>query len=85
MAGPGNPKGVGRKKGVPNKQHADVRLLALEFGPRAIQCLAELMLNSADDKTKAMAANSLLDRAYGKAKQHVDTEHRGQITISWEK
>lgn len=61
----------GRKKGTPNKATADVKALAGKYGPAAIEQLAKLMKDSESDAAKVAAANSLLDRAYGKPSQAI--------------
>jgi hypothetical protein len=72
MAGKGGARpGAGRKKGVPNKATADVKEAARIHGPKAIEVLASLMVNADSDSAKISAANSILDRAYGKATQLV--------------
>ncbi len=60
--------GSGRKKGTPNMATADIKALAGEQGPAAIKKLTALM-DSADERTAMAAANSLLDRGYGKPAQ----------------
>lgn len=66
----GNP--AGREKGKPNKATAEVKALAAEYGPEAVQRLAEIM-RSPDEPAAARvaAAKELLDRAYGKATAEV--------------
>ena len=70
-------KGVktgGRVKGVPNKATADVKEAARIHGPDAIRVLAALMTDADTDSAKISAANSILDRAYGKATTVVGNE-----------
>lgn len=65
----------GRQKGTPNSTSIEVKALAREYGPSAIEKLAELAglvegKKCADtDQAKITAANSLLDRGYGKPVQ----------------
>jgi hypothetical protein len=68
MAGskPGERRG-GRKAGVPNKATAEVRTLAREHGPAAIQELARLAKEAQSEQARISACNSLLDRAYGRS------------------
>lgn len=68
-------KGVktgGRVKGTPNKATADIKALAQQFGPEAIQELATLMTTSESHQARIAAAKELLDRGYGKAMQGVE-------------
>jgi hypothetical protein len=61
----------GRKAGVPNKATAEIKAIAQQYGPRAIEVIAEIMEKSADPKARVSAANSLLDRGYGKPAQTI--------------
>jgi hypothetical protein len=61
----------GNPSGRPKEDHAIVQA-ARDAGPRAIEVLEELM-ESEDEKTRGYAANCLLDRGYGKAKQQAET------------
>jgi hypothetical protein len=61
----------GRKAGVPNKATAEIKAVAQKHGPRAIAVLAEIMENSAEPRARVAAANSLLDRGYGKPAQTI--------------
>lgn len=65
-------RGLGRKKGVPNKVTADVRALAQQYVPGAVKCLAEIMDDQAQPAAaRVSAAKEILDRACGKAPQPV--------------
>lgn len=63
------PDGSGRQKGQVNSQTKEVQRLAKMHGPDAIKKLAYLMENAEDERAKVAAANSILDRAYGKSSQ----------------
>lgn len=74
--------GQGRPKGVPNKNTAEIKALAQQYGPAAITKLAEIAGLVLDAKgapvgqanqeaTRVAALDKLLDRAYGKARQPV--------------
>ena len=71
----GHPKSGGRTKGTPNKQTADVKALAREYGPTAIAKLAYLVEHAESDAAKVSAIKELLDRAYGKATMPI--QHSG--------
>lgn len=73
--------GKGRPKGSVNKLTADIRALAQEHGPEAIHRLVEIMQTSENDQASIAAAKELLDRAYGKSKQQVETEVTGSLSI----
>lgn len=57
----------GRKAGVPNKATAEVRTLAREHGPAAIQELARLAKEAQSEQARISACSALLDRAYGRS------------------
>lgn len=61
----------GRSLGTPNKATREVKDAARKHGPAAIKTLAALMKSADTDAAKISAAKELLDRAYGKATQHV--------------
>ena len=68
--------GKGRPKGSLNKVTADIRALAREHGPAAIETLIEIMQGAENDASRIAAAKELLDRGFGKSVQAV--EHSGQ-------
>lgn len=81
MAKGGKREGAGRKKGSPNKATADIKKLAQEHGPEAIETLAALMRNGGEQVKKA-AASELLDRGYGKPAQvHIGDDEAPPITF----
>jgi hypothetical protein len=74
---PGERRG-GRAKGTPNKVTLEVKALASQHGPQAIQELARLAGLVEDGKGKAeneqaqiAALNGILDRGYGKPTQAI--------------
>ena len=68
----GTQKSGGRAKGTPNKTGADVRAMARAFTKDAIDTLAEIMLDDeAPQQARAMAADKLLDRGWGKSAQTI--------------
>jgi hypothetical protein len=60
-------KSGGRVAGVPNKSTAEIKAIAQAHGPAAIAKLEQLMENSLSDEVQHKAAQTLLDRGYGKA------------------
>jgi hypothetical protein len=64
---PGERRG-GRRPGVPNKATAEIKRVAQKYGQEALEKLVELMRGS-DLKVAVTAANSILDRGYGKPAQ----------------
>ena len=73
----------GRKAGVPNKATAEIRMLAREHGPAAIQELARLAKEAQSEPARISACNALLDRAYGRsqASQPVELDLPDTSTI----
>lgn len=67
---------LGRPKGSKNRLSHDIRAVAREYGPEAVEKLAAIMRKS-DDKAAAFAADKLLDRAYGKPAQPHDGDGNG--------
>lgn len=88
----GRREGAGRPPGSISKTAAELRTLAQEFGPSAIQRLA-LMAGllpdqpGADSQAVQVAAlRELLDRGYGRATQHVGGDGDAsplQIEFRW--
>jgi hypothetical protein len=64
----------GREAETPNHVTADIRALAQRHAADALAVLVDLMRNAERDETKLAAANSLLDRAYGKKIQAIDAD-----------
>jgi hypothetical protein len=60
-------KSGGRQKGSVNKATAEVRNLALEYGPAAVKELARLAENAQSEAARVQACNGIIERAYGKA------------------
>lgn len=66
------PKGTrvgGRQKGTPNKATADIKALAREYTPKAMQRLVRVIDESESDAAVVSAIKELFDRGYGKSKQ----------------
>lgn len=51
---------------------AEVKKLARSYGPEAVEKLVYLMRYSPDDRTQKAAADSLLDRGYGRPVQQIE-------------
>src|SRR5215813_4692010 len=68
-------KGQSGNPGGRPREIAEVKELAREHMPAAIEALASIMNNpKASDAARVSAASALLDRGYGKAPQHIDAE-----------
>lgn len=65
---PGERRG-GRKKGARNKATAEIKEIAMPYAKEAVGTLADIMKNGESEAAKVAAANSILDRAFGKAPQ----------------
>jgi hypothetical protein len=65
-AEPGERRG-GRQKGTPNKATAEVRELALKYGPAAVKELARLSEHAQSEAARVQACNAIIERAYGKS------------------
>ena len=79
MAGKGQPKTGGKKKGYISKTTLEMRELAKKYGSAATKTLVWLMKKSSNESIRLAASNSLLDRGYGKAIQSVET--KGEIVV----
>lgn len=70
---PGTPKTGGRKAGTPNKVGADVRTVAAELGPKALDTLHKISNDpNAPAQARVMACREILDRALGKPAQAIE-------------
>ena len=63
----GRREGSGRKVGSPNRATAEVRDLALDYGPAAVAELARLFREAKNETARIAACNSIIERAYGRA------------------
>ena len=68
------------------KTPTEIRSLARAHTEAAINCLVGIMHNSTSDPAKVSAANSLMDRGWGKPAQPVTGEDEGpiQLTVTWQ-
>ena len=64
----------GRKKGTPKRATADIKQLAHKHGPEAIAELARLAKHALSEQARVTACRDLLDRAYGKASQALQSQ-----------
>lgn len=78
MARGGKRDGAGRPKGAPNKVTAGIREAAQEYTAQALSVLVEIMTTGDSAAARVAAANSVLDRAYGKPTQTLDATVRNQ-------
>lgn len=81
MAGPGRPKTGGRQKGTPNKVTADIKALAQEHGPSAIETIISIMNKGENDGVRLAAAKELIDRGFGKAVQAIEADVQGNLGV----
>lgn len=83
----GKRENAGRKAGVPNKLTGEVKQIAQEYGPGAIEKAAELAglirdKPAATSEAAQMAAiNTILDRAYGKPSQVIAGDPDNPLTV----
>lgn len=61
----------GRVKGTLNKSTAEVKALAQQHGPKALERLVWLAENADNQATQVSACKEILDRGYGKSTQAV--------------
>lgn len=83
MALGGARPGAGRPKGVPNKVNQDLRALAQKYTHKALEALVEIV-EDPKHPGRVQAAKELLDRAHGKASQHVevDADVRSDVLVT---
>lgn len=74
MAVGGKRPGAGRPKGSRNRSTVEIKKLASQYGPAALEKIVQLM-DSEDEKVSLAAAKELLDRAYGRPKQDMSLTH----------
>lgn len=70
-------KGQSGNPGGRSKEWFAIRKKFEEKGPRAFEILVELMETSQDEKIRLMAAERVLERAYGKPKQETEITGEG--------
>ncbi len=62
-------RGRGRPPGAVNQAKRELAEMAKDKAERALQVLAEIMESGESDAARVSAANSILDRGYGKPSQ----------------
>lgn len=77
--------GGGSRKGRPNKKNMELREAARGYTPEALSTLAQIMRVGESEQARVSAANSLLDRGWGKAHQHIETTIDQTVTITDER
>ena len=70
-------KGKSGNPGGRPKEDAEVKALARQYGPEAVEKLIALMRGD-EDRTCLAAANSLLDRGFGKPHQSIAMDVRDE-------
>jgi len=79
----GKREGAGRPPGSRNKATAEIKAIAQEHGPTAIESLVTIMCsNDMPPAARVSAAKEILDRAYGKSIQMVQEHPEDNHTIS---
>jgi hypothetical protein len=76
----------GRVKGTLNKATADIKALAMEHAPAAMQELARLATKAESEAARVAAIKELFDRGFGKAKQSIGGDDDGvpiKHSFSW--
>src|SRR5262245_13338752 len=75
-------KGRSGNPGGRPKEIAEVKELARQHMPAAIDALVSIMNNTkASDAARVSAATALLDRGYGKPQQHIDAEIGSYVAL----
>lgn len=85
MARGGARAGAGRKPGVVSQLTKDIQAMAREHAEAALKTLVDVAKEGETESGRVAAANSILDRAYGKPKQALDVDAaiNGVVTVSY--
>lgn len=79
----GRRPGSGRKPGTPNKITAEVKALAGDYAPEALEILASIARDkNSSDAARVAAAREILDRACGKPSQAVTAEINANVAAA---
>lgn len=73
-------KGQSGNPGGRPKENAEIKALAREHGPAAVQKLFELM-GCGSPRTEVAAAQALLDRGYGKPAQTISGDPEAPLEV----
>ena len=71
----------GRKAGTPNKATADIKAAAQAYTEDALATLAKIMKDGESEAARVAAANSILDRGFGKPRQSMDVDATTDMTV----
>ena len=74
--------GKGRPKGSLNKATADIKAAAQVYTEDALATLAQIMKAGESEAARVAAANSILDRGFGKPRQAVDLDAQVKADFS---
>ena len=77
MARGGKREGAGRPAGTVNKSTDTLKTLAREYTEEALEALVGILREGESDAAKVAAANSILDRGYGKASTVLNGDEDG--------
>ena len=73
-------EGAGRPKGAKNKATLELKGLAQQHTEDALKTLVEIMLSAESSaQARVAAANSVLDRGFGKPHQSIEAEITGTV------
>lgn len=72
----------GRPKGSVNKATADIRAAAQAYTDDALATLAQIMKAGASEAARVAAANSILDRGFGKPRQAMDVDAQVKTDVT---
>jgi hypothetical protein len=74
--------GAGRPKGSLNKATADIKAAAQAYTEDALATLAQIMKAGESEAARVAAANSILDRGFGKPRQSMDLDAQVKAEFS---
>lgn len=72
----------GRPKGSVNKVTADIRAAAQAYTDDALATLAQIMKAGESEAARVAAANSILDRGFGKPRQAMDVDAQVKTDVT---
>jgi hypothetical protein len=81
MALGGRRPGAGRPKGSKNRANKELRDLARTYTNDALETLAGIAQNGESEAARVQASVALLDRAWGKPRQSIETDFRPELKI----